>query len=296
MKISKFIYAAVVGGVLASCQSVDTPMFSDKDAFVAFDSKSTSIAENAAREVKIPISLVASKGLDVSVGFEIDTTAYAGKNAAKEGVNYRLKNTSNTLSFTDGGEMVAYLSIEPIDNGTYDGDVCFDIKLSAPEGCNLGANYTTTVTISDDDHPLAAAGILGTYTASGVSPFEDDNGATFTWTCEVVKDADYIDRVWFTQIVPTESGAVYKSVMGTVSADFKSITINAGQDLGTYGSTYTLSLDFNGASSATAYVSNNTIAINTFVLASAASGGETVGYLTGVRTLTLTKVEEYLKS
>ena len=292
MKISKFIYAAVVGGVLASCQSVDTPMFSDKDAFVAFDSKTTSIAENAAREVKIPISLVASKGLDVSVGFEIDTTAYAGKNAAKEGVNYRLKNTSNTLSFTADGEMVAYLSIEPIDNDDYNGDVCFDIKLSAPEGCNLGANYTTTVTISDDDHPLAAAGILGTYTASGVSPFEDDNGATFTWTCEVVKDADYIDQVWFTQIVPTESGAVYKSVMGTVSADFKSITINAGQDLGTYGSTYTLSLDFNGASSATAYVSNNTIAINTFVLASVASGGETVGYLTGVRTLTLTKVEE----
>lgn len=292
MKISKFIYAAVVGGVLASCQSVDTPMFSDKDAFVAFDSKTTSIAENAARKVKIPISLVASKGLDVSVGFEIDTTAYAGKNAAKEGVNYRLKNTSNTLSFTADGEMVAYISIEPIDNDDYNGDVCFDIKLSAPEGCNLGANYTTTVTISDDDHPLAAAGILGTYTASGVSPFEDDNGATFTWTCEVVKDADYIDRVWFTQIVPTESGAVYKSVMGTVSADFKSITINAGQDLGTYGSTYTLSLDFNGASSATAYVSNNTIAINTFVLASAASGGETVGYLTGVRTLTLTKVEE----
>ncbi|WP_418217032.1 hypothetical protein [Barnesiella intestinihominis] len=292
MKISKFIYAAVVGGVLASCQSVDTPMFSDKDAFVAFDSKTTSIAENAAREVKIPISLVASKGLDVSVGFEIDTTAYAGKNAAKEGVNYCLKNTSNTLSFTADGEMVAYISIEPIDNDDYNGDVCFDIKLSAPEGCNLGANYTTTVTISDDDHPLAAAGILGTYTASGVSPFEDDNGATFTWTCEVVKDADYIDRVWFTQIVPTESGAVYKSVMGTVSADFKSITINAGQDLGTYGSTYTLSLDFNGASSATAYVSNNTIAINTFVLASAASGGETVGYLTGVRTLTLTKVEE----
>ena len=62
MKISKFIYAAVVGGVLASCQSVDTPMFSDKDAFVAFDSKSTSIAENAGSEVKIPVSLVASKG------------------------------------------------------------------------------------------------------------------------------------------------------------------------------------------------------------------------------------------
>ena len=290
MKISKFIYAAVVGGVLASCQSVDTPMFSDKDAFVAFDSKSTSIAENAGSEVKIPVSLVASKGLDVSVGFEIDTTAYAGKNAAKEGVNYRLKNTSNTLSFAADGEMVAYISIEPIDNGDYNGDVCFDIKLSAPEGCNLGANYTTTVTISDDDHPLAAAGILGTYTASGVSPFQEDNGATFTWTCEVVKDADYVDRVWFTQIVPTVSGATYKSVMGTVSADYRSITINAGQDLGTYGSTYTLSLDFNGASSATAQVSNGTISINTYVFAAIV---EQTGYVaSSAQTVTMKKVEE----
>lgn len=286
MKISKFIYAAVVGGVLASCQSVDTPMFSDKDAFVAFDSKTTSIAENAAREVKIPISLVASKGLDVSVGFEIDTTAYAGKNAAKEGVNYRLKNTSNTLSFTADGEMVAYLSIEPIDNDDYNGDVCFDIKLSAPEGCNLGANYTTTVTISDDDHPLAAAGILGKYNASGANPFE---GGMQNWTCEVVKDADYVDRVWFTQIVPAANGATYKSVMGTVSADFRSITINAGQDLGTAGE-YTLSLDFNGASSATAQVSNGTISINTYVFAAIV---EQTGYAaSGAQTVTMKKVEE----
>ncbi len=286
MKISKFIYAAVVGGVLASCQSVDTPMFSDKDAFVAFDSKTTSIAENAAREVKIPISLVASKGLDVSVGFEIDTTAYAGKNAAKEGVNYRLKNTSNTLSFTADGEMVAYILIEPIDNDDYNGDVCFDIKLSAPEGCNLGANYTTTVTISDDDHPLAAAGILGKYNASGANPFE---GGMQNWTCEVVKDADYVDRVWFTQIVPAANGATYKSVMGTVSADFRSITINAGQDLGTAGE-YTLSLDFNGASSATAQVSNGTISINTYVFAAIV---EQTGYAaSGAQTVTMKKVEE----
>ncbi|WP_302377520.1 hypothetical protein [Barnesiella intestinihominis] len=286
MKISKFIYAAVVGGVLASCQSVDTPMFSDKDAFVAFDSKSTSIAENAGSEVKIPVSLVASKGLDVSVGFEIDTTAYAGKNAAKEGVNYRLKNTSNTLSFTADGEMVAYISIEPIDNGDYNGDVCFDIKLSAPEGCNLGANYTTTVTISDDDHPLAAAGILGKYNASGANPFE---GGMQNWTCEVVKDADYVDRVWFTQIVPAANGATYKSVMGTVSADFRSITINAGQDLGTAGE-YTLSLDFNGASSATAQVSNGTISINTYVFAAIV---EQTGYAaSGAQTVTMKKVEE----
>lgn len=293
MKISKFIYAAVVGGVLASCQSVDTPMFSDKDAFVAFDSKSTSIAENAAREVKIPISLVASKGLDVSVGFEIDTTAYAGKNAAKEGVNYRLKNTSNTLSFTDGGEMVAYLSIEPIDNGTYDGDVCFDIKLSAPEGCNLGANYTTTVTISDDDHPLAAAGILGTYNVVGQTPFSNVPGP-FYWTCVVSKDNDYVNRVWFTQVTPDLQGLTPKPVMGTVSDDFNTITIQSGQSLGTVGS-YVFSLNILSMSSgqpvssaSASVVPGTSINISEACCISEANGD----FYAGAHTIEMTKVQE----
>ena len=213
MKINKFIYVAVVGALFASCQSVETPMFSDKDAFVAFDNASTTIEENANKEIQIPVSLVASKALDVSVNFEIDTTAYAGKNAAKEGVNYRLKNTSTTLTYTSTGELVGYITVEPIDNSNYDGDVCFDIRLSSPSGCSLGANYTTSVTIADDDHPLAAAGILGTYTARGESPFTGEEGVVYTWTCEVQKDPDYVDRVWFTQLVPTVSGITYKSVM-----------------------------------------------------------------------------------
>ena len=256
MKINKFIYVAVVGALFASCQSVETPMFSDKDAFVAFDNASTTIEENANKEIQIPVSLVASKALDVSVNFEIDTTAYAGKNAAKEGVNYRLKNTSKTLTYTSTGELVGYITIEPIDNDKYNGDVCFDIRLSSPSGCNLGANYTTSVTIADDDHPLAAAGILGTYTASGESPFTGEEGVIYTWTCEVQKDADYVDRVWFTQLVPTVSGITYKSIMGTVDSDFRTITINGSQDMGTYGSTYTLQIDFNGAGAAVAQVSN----------------------------------------
>lgn len=290
MKINKFIYVAVVGALFASCQSVETPMFSDKDAFVAFDNASTTIEENANKEIQIPVSLVASKALDVSVNFEIDTTAYAGKNAAKEGVNYRLKNTSTTLTYTSTGELVGYITVEPIDNSTNDGDVCFDIRLSSPSGCNLGANYTTSVTIADDDHPLAAAGILGTYSVRGESPFEGEEGVVYTWTCEVQKDADYVDRVWFTQLVPTVSGATYKSVMGTVSEDFRTITINGSQDMGTY-STYTLQLDFNGAGATAAQVSNGTISISSPVLAVAYQDGSRIGYLTGVRTCTMTKVE-----
>lgn len=291
MKINKFIYAAVVGALFASCQSVETPMFSDKDAFVAFDSKTTSIEENANKEIQIPVSLVASKALDVTVNFEIDTTAYAGVNAAKPGVHYNLKNTSSTLSYTSGGELVANIVIEPIDNDAYEGDVKFDIKLSAPNGCNLGANYTTTVTIADDDHPLAAAGILGTYNVTGESPFEGEEGQYYNWTCEVQKDADYTDRVWFTQIVPTASGATYNSVMGTVSADYKTITINGSQDLGTYGSTYTLQLDFNGASAAVGQVSTGKIVITSPVLAAVYQDGSKSGYIAGVKTATFTKVE-----
>ena len=290
MKINKFIYVAVVGALFASCQSVETPMFSDKDAFVAFDNASTTIEENANKEIQIPVSLVASKALDVSVNFEIDTTAYAGKNAAKEGVNYRLKNTSTTLTYTSTGELVGYITVEPIDNSTNDGDVCFDIRLSSPSGCSLGANYTTSVTIADDDHPLAAAGILGTYSVRGESPFEGEEGVVYTWTCEVQKDPDYVDRVWFTQLVPTVSGATYKSVMGTVSEDFRTITINGSQDMGTY-STYTLQLDFNGAGATAAQVSNGTISISSPVLAVAYQDGSRIGYLTGVRTCTMTKVE-----
>lgn len=291
MKINKFIYAAVVGALFASCQSVETPMFSDKDAFVAFDNASTTIEENANKEIQIPVSLVASKALDVSVNFEIDTTAYAGKNAAKPGVHYNLKNTSSTLSYTSDGELVTYITIEPIDNSSYDGDVCFDIRLSSPSGCSLGANYTTSVTIADNDHPLAAAGILGTYTASGESPFTGEEGVIYTWTCEIQKDADYVDRVWFTQLVPTVSGITYKSIMGTVDSDFRTITINGSQDMGTYGSTYTLQIDFNGAGAAVAQVSNGTISISSPVLAVAYQDGTQAGYVTGVRTCTMTKVE-----
>lgn len=294
MKINKFIYVAVVGALFASCQSVETPMFSDKDAFVAFDNASTTIEENANKEIQIPVSLVASKALDVSVNFEIDTTAYAGKNAAKEGVNYRLKNTSTTLTYTSTGELVGYITVEPIDNSTYDGDVCFDIRLSSPSGCSLGANYTTSVTIADDDHPLAAAGILGSYTAKGASPFDGEEGVTYTWNCEIQKDADYDNRVWFTQIVPDAltGTASYRAVMGEVSDDYTRITIKAPQDLGTLNNgAYTLQFELGSGSSVDAQVSNGTISINAILLGRAYEGTSAVGYVTGAQAVTLTKVE-----
>ena len=290
MRINKGIYLVAIGALLASCQSVETPMFSDKDAFVAFDSKTLSISENANKEIQIPISLVASKPLDVSVNFEVDVTGYDEKSAAKPGVHYNLKTTESTITFkANEPEMVKYIVIEPIDNDTYDGDVYLNLRLSSPNGCNLGAYYNLKITITDDDHPLAAAGILGTYNATGESPFQGSEGVVYNWTCEVQKDDDFVDRVWFTQILPTVSGVTFPSVMGRVSSDFRTITIDADQSLGSAGEGTTLVLTFNGAASVDAQVNNGTISINTFVLASIV---EQPGYAaTGVKSVTMTKVE-----
>ena len=288
MKINKWICTVAIGALFASCQSVDLPTFSEEDTFVALQAKSFSVAENAGSEFKIPVNLVAISARDLTVNFEIDTTAYAGVNAAKPGVHYNLKNADKTLTFSSEGEMVQYIVIEPIDNPDYEGDVKFDIKLSTTD-CNLGANYTATVTIVDDDHPLAAAGILGTYSVVGQSPFSNLPGP-FNWTCVVQSDPDFENRVWFSQIAP-DAGFTQAAVMGTVSDDMSTITILSGQSL---GSDFKLVIadGASGAdkSSTVASVSPGTsIRIGDMILVGA-DGEE--GYRAGAYSIVMTKVEE----
>ena len=292
MKINKWICTVAIGALFASCQSVDLPTFSEEDTFVALQAKSFSIAENTGSEFKIPVNLVAISARDLTVNFEIDTTAYAGVNAAKPGVHYNLKNADKTLTFSSEGEMVQYIVIEPIDNTAYEGDVKFDIKLSTTD-CNLGANYTATVTIVDDDHPLAAAGILGTYSVVGQSPFSNMPGP-FNWTCVVQSDPDFENRVWFSQIAP-DAGFTQAAVMGTVSDDMSTITILSGQSLGS-DSSYDFKLVIaDGASGAdksstVASVSPGTsIRIGDMILVGA-DGEE--GYYAGAYSIVMTKVQE----
>ncbi len=308
MKTNKWIYTAVLGLLFASCQSVETPMFTDaEDTFVAFNSKTTSIAENAGKEVKIPVSMVASKCYDATVYFTVDASAYTeAGTAAKEGVNYRVKGESNSLTFTDGGDLTQYIVIEPIDNNTFDGDVYFDITLTFDEvtrcrchengiHINLGANYTTSVVLTDDDHPLKAAGILGSYAGAGISAF--DGVTPVNWTMEITSDPGNVNGVWISQLGESVAGASYKPIYGKVSDDKNSILIEGGQDVGTYGS-YTLKLDFpnpsTGASatSVTALRSGDGFSINAIVGYAAYEGTEAAGYITAAAAVTLTKVGE----
>ncbi len=308
MKTNKWIYTAVLGLLFASCQSVETPMFSDaNDTFVAFDSKTTTIAENAGKEVKIPVSMVASKCYDATVYFTIDASAYEETGtAAQEGVNFRIKNETNSLTFVEDGDLTQYIIIEPIDNEIFNenGDMCFDIVLSFDEATrckchgdgevhvNLGAYYTTTIVLSDDDHPLKAAGILGSYTGSGPSLFSNESGLVLTWSCEITSDPLDINGVYISQLFPNESGVVYTPIYGLVSADKNSITIGGGQAIGDYGGVYDLSLDFNGPTVAVATRADGGFLINSFVGAKAFQDGTEIGYLFAIGPVTLTKVED----
>ena len=45
MKINKLIYVAIIGALFASCQKVETPMFTDAAAFVAFEKEKINVTK-----------------------------------------------------------------------------------------------------------------------------------------------------------------------------------------------------------------------------------------------------------
>lgn len=217
MKKMKSIYALVAGTLLlASCADNEHPKFNDADAFAAFTKSAMSVNENVqSGELKIPVLFTSLAGLNKSVDFEIvDGTA-------AQGVNFEVTNASNTLSFTKEAPE-QYITIKVNDNDTFGGDISFSINLKESGDINLGASKTCTVTIVDDEHPLAF--ILGTFTGNGESYF---NGAT-QWTLTLEKDADDVSKVWIGNMVP--EGTSLK-VYGVVNDEKTEIRIPVGQEI-----------------------------------------------------------------
>ena len=217
MKKMKSIYALVAGTLLlASCADNEHPKFNDADAFAAFTKSSMSVNENVeSGELKIPVLFTSLAGLNKSVDFEIvDGTA-------AQGVNFEVTNASNTLSFTKEAPE-QYITIKVNDNDTFGGDISFSINLKASGDINLGASKTCTITIVDDEHPLAF--ILGTLTGNGESYF---NGPT-QWTLSLEKDADDVSKVWISNMVP--EGTSLK-VYGVVNDEKTEIRIPVGQEI-----------------------------------------------------------------
>ena len=229
MKKMKSIYALVAGTLLlASCADNEHPKFNDADAFAAFTKSSMSVNENVeSGELKIPVLFTSLAGLNKSVDFEIvDGTA-------AQGVNFEVTNASNTLSFTKEAPE-QYITIKVNDNDTFGGDISFTINLKETGDTNLGASKTCSVTIIDDEHPLAF--MLGNYSGNAESFY---NGPT-VWDLTLEKDPDDVSVVWISNMVP---GGSLVPIYGVVNDEKTEIRIPVCQSLGVHSSYGDITLD-----------------------------------------------------
>lgn len=224
MKRINTIFALAAGiAAFASFDVNKTPVWSDDDAFAAFDKTAVSVKEDAG-SVKIPVTIASIDPVEVAVTYAaVDTLG------AKNGVNFKLKDESGVLAF-DGEQRTAYIEIEIIDQpGTFTGDLKFSVDLKGAGDLNLGDSKTCIVTINDNDHPLAA--ILGSYTGSGL----DYSGAPATFNINVVKDADDLNVVWFENFDPefaSYSSSKVNRFYGNVNEAKTEIVITQKQEFG----------------------------------------------------------------
>lgn len=231
MKIYKIVYGMLAAALMtfASCSN-DYPTFDDADAFVAMTNSSAYVAETGDSLV-VPVMLTSLSGIEKTVEFTLTPDSVAG---AVEGTHYTLVNESKSLTFTKA-QPTQYIKFKIKDNDVFGGDVKFTISLVQPQGVNLGANKTCTVTIEDDEHPLAF--ILGEFTAKGTSYFDGE----IEWTARIEKDASNLNMVWITGLVDGTTTAIY----GTVNEEKTEVTIPLEQQVHPH-STYDILLEAYG--------------------------------------------------
>lgn len=214
-KIFKYLSALTLGAVLfTSCDMNKLPVFDDKDAFVAFNSASASVVENAGT-VSVPVTLASLKGLSASVAVEgVDGTA-------KAGVNYVVETSTVTFS---ADAPTQYVVVKIINNDSFTGDLKFTLKLGNTGDVKAGSENTCTVTISDKDHPLDA--ILGKWQAEGESYWNGPQKYDVTFK----KDASDPYKVWIDNWGSDDSWAGDDTMIyGVVAEDLSMITIPVGQ-------------------------------------------------------------------
>lgn len=205
--------------LFASCDLNQMPEFDDSNAFVAFDKAAMTIKEDGGT-LKVPVTLASLKGMSETVTYTVvDSTA-------KAGVNFSLVSES-TLTFT-ATERTQYIEFSIIEiPGVFTGDLRFTIELAEDGKVKPSAESVCTVTITDNDHPLAA--LLGTWNAEAESAF---NGVE-SWEMELEKDADDVTVVWFYPFVKDGSG---QQIYGVVNEDMTEIAVPVNQVIATSSS------------------------------------------------------------
>lgn len=218
MKIFKLALGMAAGLLLASCNINELPEYDDSNAFVAFTSSSVNVGEEEGSK-QVDVLLTSISGIETTVNFEVAPAETAG---AVEGKHYTIEGSKSLTFKKDAPTQKITLNI--IDNDTFDGDVKFTIKLLDPEGVQLGASKTCSVTIEDDEHPLLF--ILGTLSAKGPSYFNGDT----EWEVRIAKDDSDLSKVWIYNLVPGGSSSS-SPVYGIVNDEKTEIRIPVGQEV-----------------------------------------------------------------
>ena len=226
MKILRFTYGLLAAAALsmASCNVNDMPEFDDADAFLAFTSSSAKVSETAG-SIQIPVMLTSRAGLSGTVTIEVD----AEKSTATEGKDFTIDN--KTLTF-DAANPVQKFTVSVKDNDEFTGNRTVKLKLTNTS-LNLGAAKECTLTIEDDEHPLAF--ILGTYHASADSYFS--SRGHYDWDITVARDDDDINKVWIGNLDPffLANGFMApeeNNFYGFVSDDKTQILVPVDQEVG----------------------------------------------------------------
>lgn len=220
-KVLIYFASLLIGlSMFTSCDDTNEPIIlQDGDKFIAFENSTATVLEEGDK-VGILVYIAGVSGNGGSVNFEFDTTDFA--NPAIQGVDFSVVNTDQTLNFasTYGYDTIW---IQPIDNDIYDKDKKVSIILSNPTNdFNLGANYSLTLTVVDNEHPLSL--VIGSYTATATSYF---NGGE-TWTVSTYPDPDDETVLWFIDLVNQGTNL---DVFGVVDLDAMTVELPVGQDI-----------------------------------------------------------------
>ena len=216
---------AAAAFMVTSCDVNEMPEFSDSDAFVAFSSTTSSVDENVeGGYVELPVTLTSLGGLNGTVDFEIvDSLSTAVAN-----INYTIANESQTLTFTKDAPTQT-IKFNVVDNDVYGGNLKICIKLTNPQGINLGADQTCTLTIIDNEHPLLF--LFNDYSYH----ITDNWGDSYDGVGSITRDNDDDTKVWIHNILTpwfVSAGYTPNPFYGFVNADKTEIAVPAGQATG----------------------------------------------------------------
>lgn len=223
MKIKSLLYTSLAATLFfTSCDLNKEPVFDDNtQAFIAFEKVAATTDEAKAGETTVleaSLYCASVAGIDATVAFSFDGSAY-GDAAAVEGTHFEplyvvrysidynnqsadfmkrinvdtvmVTKENRTIKF-DKQHPYAAVAVRTIDNTQQEPNKKFDIVLSNPTACQLGANKTFTVTIADDENPMNR--ILGEYAAtakSGFTGYPDEN-----WDVTISADEEKENQIW----------------------------------------------------------------------------------------------------